>query len=237
MVEHGYKNSTGALEVVEYEPCIFLLNHLQLRDVLLCVNIFDFPHLNGASYHSHTCRYWICKAGTCIIYPEGTHRVYRRHILHCFNYSEQRSICPVWNVCPVAWSKTHGCPRLTPFARTHTQHMHQHAHTSIHEVYFMLMLIFFYDKMIPLPCYSCALPMILWYPAVSVLGSEAWFKWGSNMLPVTSWSCVTQQKDILLKGKVQAIAQLIWLDNPPKKPKKIKLIQQWKLMEITTGKW
>ena len=37
--------------------------------------IFD-PHLNGASYHSHTYRYLICKAGRCIIYHLGTPRVY-----------------------------------------------------------------------------------------------------------------------------------------------------------------
>ena len=43
----------------------------------------------------------------------------------------KQALCPVWNVCPVAWSKTQGCPRLTTFARTHT-HIHtstQHTHT------------------------------------------------------------------------------------------------------------
>ena len=47
MVEHGW-NTTGALEVVEYEPCIFALNHLQLSDVLLCVRI---PDCAGIFHH------------------------------------------------------------------------------------------------------------------------------------------------------------------------------------------
>ena len=39
---------TGALEVVEYEPCIFALNHLQLSHVLLCVRV---PDCAGIFHH------------------------------------------------------------------------------------------------------------------------------------------------------------------------------------------
>ena len=53
--------------------------------------------------------------------------LYRGRILHCFNYSEQMGICPVGKLCPVAGSKTHGCPWLTPLTRTHT-HTHTHTH-------------------------------------------------------------------------------------------------------------
>ena len=76
------------------------------------------------------------------IYRIPLARVYRWRILHCFNYSEQTGICLVWKICPVAWSKTHGCPRLTPFARTHAHtqvhihiyslYMHRHTHTHTH---------------------------------------------------------------------------------------------------------
>ena len=42
------KHYTGALKVVEYETCIFALNHLQLSDVLLCVRV---PDCAGIFHH------------------------------------------------------------------------------------------------------------------------------------------------------------------------------------------
>ena len=73
---------------------------------------------------THAGNEYVKKAGALHCIPLGYPRVYRGHILHCFNYSEQTGICPVWNVCPVAGSKTHGCPQFTHLTRKHT-----HTHT------------------------------------------------------------------------------------------------------------
>ena len=52
-------------------------------------------------------------------------------MLHCFNHSEQTGICPVCKVCPVAWSQTHGCPRLIDLCDEHTHNTHTQTNTAM----------------------------------------------------------------------------------------------------------
>ena len=74
----------------------------------------------------NTCRHSTRKTGICVISPYPTPRDLRGHCLYCFNYSGKPGITPVLCVCPVAWSKTYGCPQLKVLTNAHR---HAHTHT------------------------------------------------------------------------------------------------------------